>query len=175
MTVKRRKGELRGLVLQIDSDLKAIEHLRETIENIYLDTKEHHTPSTGNQMGLALCLHHIYTAMEEVFIRINKVFDNVPLSSGNWHKELLRNMTMELEDVRPVVISKELASIIDEYRSFRHVVRHAYDYNLDWEKLHRLLFKMPDMLDEFHQEIGRFETLLQQSIKHLDIEDIKDE
>lgn len=41
MTAQRdRAGEIRGLVLEIRSGLEI-----------------------GNQMGLALCLHHLYTAM----------------------------------------------------------------------------------------------------------------
>lgn len=48
-------------------------------------------------------------------------------------------MGMEIDGARPRVLSKDLLYHVDEYRAFRHVVRHAYDYELDWMKLKTLL------------------------------------
>jgi hypothetical protein len=65
-------------------------------------------------------------------------------------------MSMEIPDVRPAVISSALHQHMDEYRSFRHVVRHAYDYTLDWNKLERLVSKIPSVIHEFREEMDVF-------------------
>ncbi|MGB9887889.1 MAG: hypothetical protein ACPLRW_12990, partial [Moorellales bacterium] len=43
-----------------------------------------------------------------------------------WHKQLLNRMTLEVPEVRPPVISKDLARTLDEYLRFRHVFRNVY-------------------------------------------------
>jgi hypothetical protein len=47
-------------------------------------------------------------------------------------------MTVEVPDTRPVVISKMLYRELDNLRAFRHIVRHAYDYDLDGNRLTRI-------------------------------------
>jgi hypothetical protein len=39
-------------------------------------------------------------------------------------------MAVEIELVRPAVISKETRNTLDEYRGFRHIVRNVYSFNL---------------------------------------------
>ena len=43
------------------------------------------------------------------------------------------------EEVRPAVISPDLATELDELRKFRHFVRHAYGAVLEWPKVHAQL------------------------------------
>lgn len=169
MTAQRdRAGEIRGLMLEIRSGLQSIQSLNQTVEEIRNLSSDKDTPEIGNQMGLALCLHHLYTAMEEIFVRINKVFDGVSLSSGNWHKELLRNMSMDIDGVRPRVLSKDLLHHVDEYRAFRHVVRHAYDYELDWLKLKTLLESRQEIISKLKHELEQFQSFLKETIDYLD-------
>lgn len=165
---KDRKGELRGLLLEMQSDSGAIKKLKQTLMDIQKGESSSHEPSTASQMGMALCLHHLYTAMEEIFLRINKVYDQVPESSKNWRRELLRNMSLNLEGVRPSVISNELLSKVNEYRSFRHIVRHAYDYELDWRRLQPLIQNIFETVHLFETEMEKFKEFVLENIRHLD-------
>ena len=49
----------------------------------------------------------------------------------NWHQVLLEQMTNEIPDIRPAVISEVTYEALDEYRGFRHVVRNIYAFQLD--------------------------------------------
>ncbi len=43
-------------------------------------------------------------------------------------------MAIEIDGVRPRVISSELAEELDDYRKFRHLFRHAYGGELRWKE-----------------------------------------
>lgn len=167
---KDRQGELRGLLLEIQSGLEAIKKLTQTLQEIQESEQPTATPSTKGQMSMALSLHHLYTAMEEILLRINKVYDQIPVSSDSWHRELLRNMGLNVEDVRPSVISDKLISNLNEYRSFRHVVRHAYDYELDWSRLRPLVKNIFPAVQQFESEIKTFKAFVEENIHRLEEE-----
>ncbi|KYH33106.1 hypothetical protein [Neomoorella mulderi] len=63
-----------------------------------------------------------------------------------WHRQLLVQMTLDLPELRPHVIRKETAALLDEYRGFRHVFRNVYGFNLAAERLERLVQKLPETL-----------------------------
>lgn len=156
---KDRKGELRGLLLEMQADLEAIQKLKRTLQEIQKEEKPGRAPSTAGQLGMALCLHHLYTAIFE----LTKL-----MTSQSWHRELLRNMSLNVEGVRPVVISNELLSNIDEYRSFRHVIRRAYDYELDWSRLQPLTQNIFDAIRLFETEMSKFKAFVLENIRHLE-------
>ena len=104
--------------------------------------------------GVALNLHGFYTGVEQIFEDIARTIDR-SLPSG-WHHDLLLQMSGELKSVRPPVISRETRHCLDEYRSFRHVVRNIYTFNLKSpriqnlaEQLHDCYLKVKDDLDDF--------------------------
>jgi len=47
-------------------------------------------------------------------------------------------MAIEIDGVRPRIISSELAEELDDYRKFRHLFRHAYGGELRWKKMFHL-------------------------------------
>lgn len=56
-----------------------------------------------------------------------------------WHSELFHSMFKETEK-RKSVMSQDLEESLKEYLGFRHVFRHSYGYELDWEKIKSSLF-----------------------------------
>ena len=86
-------------------------------------------------------LHSFYNGLESIFKLIHKTYDGAPLSSFMWHSELFLSMFEKTEKRNPV-LSKELEDSLKEYLGFRHVFRHSYGYELDWERLHPLFSGM---------------------------------
>ena len=106
--------------------------------------------------GVALNLHGFYTGVEQIFEDIARTIDRSLPSGSGWHHNLLLQMSGELKSVRPPVISRETRYCLDEYRSFRHVVRNIYTFNLKSpriqnlaEQLHDCYLKVKDDLDDF--------------------------
>lgn len=56
-----------------------------------------------------------------------------------WHKTLLQQMTKEVPEIRPAVISQRTCNQLDEFRGFRHVVRNVYTFKFTAEKLETLV------------------------------------
>ena len=69
-------------------------------------------------------------------------------------------MTLKIEEVRPAVLSGDLAERIDELRSFRHVFRNMYQKTLDAERLQLLQKRLAPTLSEYRRSIERFVALL---------------
>jgi uncharacterized protein YutE (UPF0331/DUF86 family) len=43
-------------------------------------------------------------------------------------------MKLEIEHYRPAVIDEELYRLLEDLRGFRHVFRHRYSFELDWDR-----------------------------------------
>jgi len=89
-------------------------------------------------MLMAAYLHHFYTGLESTLERISQDIDGGITRRGDYHRELLRSMTIEIEGIRPRVITPEFAEELDDYRRFRHMFRHAYAGELRWKKMNHL-------------------------------------
>ena len=85
------------------------------------------------------------------------------LPSGmDWHKQLLIDMGLDIEDIRPPVISNELTAKLHNYLGFRHVFRNVYGFFLDTERVKALAQELPEVSKKMREEIDNF-------IKYLDI------
>ena len=69
---------------------------------------------------------------------------------------------MEIEDIRPAVISDELYRILDDFRAFRHVFRHVYAYELEWEKEKIVADKFESAVTLFIKELTQFNDWLKE-------------
>ncbi len=88
-------------------------------------------------------LHDFYVAAENIFKTVAREIDEFVPQDEKWHRNLLLQMTLDIPDVRPALITKETAGKLDEYRAFRHVFRNVYGFNLSAERIIELLNKFP--------------------------------
>jgi hypothetical protein len=65
-------------------------------------------------------------------------------------------MTMDIPEVRPPLLSKETAAMLDEFRAFRHVFRNVYGFNLSSERIVDLLNKFPQITNCVEKEVYSF-------------------
>ncbi|MDJ0582848.1 hypothetical protein [Crocosphaera sp.] len=105
--------------------------------------------------SLALNLHGIYTGIERIFEVIATEID-LSLPTGNkWHRDLLDQMAVNITNVRTEVITEETRAILDELRRFRHVIRSAYSFELDKDKV---LIVVNNFLSCHHQLIQEIQS-----------------
>ena len=82
--------------------------------------------------------HHLarcYNVIEQMALRVAKAFENAVDDEKGWHTELIRRLSIRISGVRPPFFPEELRQPLQELRAFRHVFVHAYDLELDPEKL----------------------------------------
>lgn len=66
-------------------------------------------------------------------------FENNIGNTGRYHAELLKRMIVTIRGVRPAFLSEESFRLLDNLRAFRHLLRHAYMYDLDEKKVRLVL------------------------------------
>ncbi len=108
----------------------------EEIEGIYArleDRKRKKDKAAMESVGYQL--HNLYCAFEDLFKVVAETFENHIQDKSKYHLELLKRMAIPIEGVRPRLLSQESFPLLDNLRSFRHLFRHAYSYELDERKL----------------------------------------
>jgi hypothetical protein len=124
-------------------------------------------PDELDYAGLAYTIANLYSLMENYFLRIAKCFEN-DVDRSSWHRDLVRRMSLSVEGVRPALLSKQEAWVIDELRGFRHVFRHIYQAELDPEKLRLVEGRTPKAIEAFTAAHGRFVATLDRLIEEVE-------
>lgn len=109
-----------------------------------------------SKRAMASILQDFYNACERIFHRIAADLEGGLPENGGWHRRLLASMATAAAGVRPAVISRELASTLDEYLGFRHVFRNIYGYELEGNRLRRLSQDLPNTAQRLEDELGAF-------------------
>lgn len=92
----------------------------------------------GTPAGLEGCAHHLsrlYNIVEQMALRVARAFENHLEDDGGWHAELFRRMSIPITGVRPALFPAELRHPLRELRGFRHLFTHAYDLELDRDRI----------------------------------------
>ena len=151
-----KKESLPELIAEIKDELRLLEKLvfeiQETGQNIPQSPREQRI----YEESLALKLHNFYTGYERIFQKIaGDINGNVP-TSPDWHKRLLRSMTLDIENIRPPVLSHKTEKALSQYLAFRHVVRNIYGFEIDSEKLSGLVQTVANTYQEVNNDLNRF-------------------
>jgi hypothetical protein len=102
-----------------------------------------------------------YMGVEKILkLIVEEMNGGVPRGEG-WHKRLLHTMSLEIKGLRPPVISKELYPHLLKFLGLRHVVRQAYGFQLDVNKLDELEKIFLKTWKRFSREIKKFCAFLE--------------
>jgi len=154
------KSELTQLAERIRYEMTDLERVHERIieglarakrlaDDYYLDS-------------VALNLHGFYSGLERIFELIATILDNIAPQGKNWHQALLQQMTIELPNIRPAVISATVYEQLNEYRGFRHVVRNVYTFKFDPIRVEQLVIKASPLFVQVRNELLAFAQFLEQ-------------
>ncbi len=136
------------------------------IESYILDFQQQKMkgdPGLDEAMILTQALTNYYTCLETIFLRISKFFEN-NLDQGQWHRSLLEKMTLEIEEVRPRVISETVHAGLSELMKFRYFSRYYFELDYDWDKLRYLIKKFNDIHTPLRADLAEFDSFLKRLI-----------
>ncbi len=83
----------------------------------------------------AFQLVRFFNIVEQMGLRIAKAFENHIDDERGWHAEIIHRLSISVPGVRPVVYPPAILPALRDLRGFRHIVTHAYDLELDSERL----------------------------------------
>jgi len=87
----------------------------------------------------ALRLHNFYTGCERIFNLIASELNGASPHESDWHKRLLNQISLDVDPIRPAVISKETKTDLEELLRFRHIVRNLYGFELSADRITHLI------------------------------------
>ena len=116
-----------------------------------------HSAEGVDSMGYQL--HNLYGAFEQLFEEVARFFEN-QIDEARYHADTIRRMQLEIQGIRPALLSAETASGLDELRRFRHLFRHAYTADLDPDKVADLAGKVARIQRNFARDFEQFLALL---------------
>lgn len=112
-----------------------------------------HSAEGIDSMGYQL--HNFYGAFEQLFEEVARFFEN-QIDQSRYHADMIRRMQLEIQGIRPALLSAETAADLDELRRFRHLFRHAYAAELDPDKVADLAAQAVRVQCTFARDFERF-------------------
>ena len=130
----------------------------EAIERIYERILKRQPTFRGSAEGLdsmAYQLHNLYGAHEQLFEIVANFFEN-QVTGNRYHVDLLRRMETEIKGIRPALISHTIYKMLDKLRRFRHFFRHAYEAELEADKVGENVQTAIKLRELFRQDMESF-------------------
>lgn len=115
--------------------------------------------------AVASILHDFYCGVERIFVRIAEELNGGIPEGANWHIQLLKDMELEIEKVRPPVISHDVGKRLREYLEFRHRFRNIYGFELEWEKMKGLKDGLSSVAKDFKNDLAQFLKFMEELSK----------
>ncbi len=157
-----RQNGIATLRAQITSEVNQLREIVRRVANKRQETREGQIDDFV-VVGFAGYLHSFCNGLENIFKLIAEYLDDFEPQGPSWHRVLLKQMTLEIQGLRPPLLSAELAKTLHDYLEFRHLFRHSYSFDLEWEELRDKVDRLPDTFAQFELAVQNFIAFL----KHL--------
>lgn len=165
---KKRGNKIRRLVVQLENDIKTSLNLAKEADEFAEKANQFQAESKNPYIyAVAMTLQHFYTSLETAFKRVTKELEGDIPSGESWHRDLLELMFLEIEGVRPPLLSSAIKDDLDKLRRFRHVVRHGYEYELDWSQMLPLIESLNKITKQIKEDFAEFKSFLLEIIDDL--------
>ncbi len=141
---------LRGVAADSSTELERLQRLSEDIAFVRAEIARDPGHARLFYENLALELHNFYTGCERIFQTVAAELNGAPpgdaLSESergfDQHRRLLDRMGVAWGD-RPAVLSGDSIDGLREFLALRHVVRNRYGFEIDEERIERLIARYP--------------------------------
>jgi hypothetical protein len=147
--------ELLGLAADITAELGHLRALAGDVAAVCAEIERDPGHARLFYENLALKLHNFYTGCERIFQTVASELNGAQPTGFDWHRRLLERMVVAWQG-RPAVLSPSTVDDLREYLAFRHVVRNIYGFELDVERIERLVAHYPEMWGLVEVDIERF-------------------
>lgn len=154
--IRQELQELEQVIFRADRAIAAAKR-QSADQDLYIDSA-------------ALSLHDFYSGMERIFHYIASGIDVSVPAGHEWHRELLKQMSVEIPKLRPVILSQESVNMLSEYLAFRHVVRNVYAFQFDPVRVERLVNGLPSVISKVKANLESFVSFLEQIVNQTETE-----
>jgi len=150
----------KALAQRIRLELDELERIVSAVARHWQQARVAKTDQDAFLNSVALNLHSFYNGLEQIMELTAIEMDGGTLGGEAWHTELLRQLSLEVPSIRPALLSLDTAQRLDEYRKFRHRVRHIYATQLNPARMEDLVVKLPSTWEQVRAELLAFADFL---------------
>jgi hypothetical protein len=143
-----------GLKTKIEFEISQIDKLLGDSKPL-LNLCKIKTPDFIEMSAAAMVLHSFYNGIESILVLLFKYYGWQLPNSNKWHMELLDKAFVSDEN-RKQIFGNEIQKTLEEYLKFRHFVRHAYGFQLEWERMEDLINGIETIWTSVKENIIRF-------------------
>lgn len=114
---------------EIDDDLRVVSEAVRMAQERF---------NQGGEMGMESASYQLvrfFNVVEQLGLRVAKAFENHIDDDRGWHSQLVHRLGLDVPGIRPALYSPEVVTALHDVRGFRHVVTHAYDLELDPDRI----------------------------------------
>jgi predicted nucleotidyltransferase len=148
-----------ALKARLEEELIGIERIVQGLEAALERAGEE--PDEFATRALASYVDDFYKGCERLCERVAVTLDGGLPQGERWHQMLLGRMGEAGGKGRPSVFGGSLLLDLDEYRRFRHRVRHIYGYELEAERILALARGVKSILPRIVASLSAFHTWLE--------------
>lgn len=116
------EGAVRTLLSELVVDLATLDDIAARVIDARIIETERRAHARACAY-LALELHRYYSALETIFERVARQLDGRMPGGNDWHKALLTQAGLSIDELRPALVSREVAADLGALLSFRHFLR----------------------------------------------------
>ena len=154
------KQDLLDLRERIQSELRNVRKTAQRVMDAWVGASRFPEQQSYYVDSVALNLHSFYNGLERIFVAVVRELDPVFPSGERWHRDLLEQVSKEIPEKRPAILSEQTRDLLEEFLAFRHLLRSLYAFELDAERLKYLLDCLPEALSSAMSDIESFCRLL---------------
>ncbi len=149
--LSKKIKDLKEEIIEVYSGLNNIFDKFEITYESYLSTKEY-----SKLVESAFYVNQLYSGFEYIFKCVAKTH----IEKGFFHKPLLDRMRMDIENIRPALISEESYKYLIDLRAFRNFFRNVYNEDINPKKFKIIADKTAKVRTPFDKDFTEFLTFL---------------
>lgn len=132
--------ECQAVVLEVSRALEVVEH---SPEGVFV------------AVAIAAYIENVFSGLERIMLRIADDIDGERPIGDSWHKDLLQRSGQTM-GWRGPILTHETIIMIDEWRRFRHLVRHNYLTRRKSNEVEMLGFRVVTGFPKVRADVTRF-------------------
>jgi len=143
-----------GLNKRLLLEISRVDRLLGESKSLF-DLCKQQTPNFTEMSACALTLQSFYHGIEKMLIFIFQHYDGQLPKGDKWHNDLLDNAFASDKNRKTVFFNVSKIEL-KEYLKFRHFIRNAYAFQLEWDKMKDLTTDIHDLWETVKGDIHTF-------------------
>jgi len=144
-----------AIKMKIENEISRIDKNIEKHDYLFCLYESGKEPELRDVESGGTFMQSFYNGIENIVLMIFKEIGEDITNSGQWHTDLLNN-AFESTEKRKAIFNNEYKDQLNDYKSFRHIFRHRYGYEIEWNDIKSLIGSVKELWTKIKNDINNF-------------------